>query len=164
MEQYISKDSLISEIEKLKKRSMIEDDEYSDGFQYALKLVMSLLAKLKVKEVDLEKEIESYFKGFGKFPSVGIDDCIDIAKHFFELGLRMSKKIKLKESCVSKIKWQPCQFDDICEILINLLHSNDDINKDAIQKDIDWIISIGEALDKNKKHEEKENKDNHKTF
>jgi uncharacterized protein YbaR (Trm112 family) len=41
----------------------------------------------EVKEVDLEKEINSYFKGFGKFPSVGIDDCIDIAKHFFELGL-----------------------------------------------------------------------------
>ena len=164
MEKYISKDSLISEIEKLKKRFMDQDDEYSEGYQYALKLVMSLLTKLKVKEVDLEKEIESYFKGFGRFPSVGIDDCIDIAKHFFELGLRMSKKIKLKESCVSKIKWQPCQFDDICEILLNLLHSNDDINKEAIQKDIDWLISIGEALDKNKKHEEKENKDNHKTF
>jgi len=41
----------------------------------------------EVKEVDLNEEIESYFKGFGKFPSVGIDDCIDIAKHFFELGL-----------------------------------------------------------------------------
>lgn len=46
---------------------------------------------LEVKEVDLEKEINSYFKGFGKFPSVGIDDCIDIAKHFFELGLKARK-------------------------------------------------------------------------
>ena len=46
---------------------------------------------LEVKEVDLEKEINSYFKGFGKFPSVGIDDCIDIAKHFFELGLKAWK-------------------------------------------------------------------------
>ena len=161
MEKYISKDSLIAEIEKLKKRFMKEDDEYSDGYQYALKLVMSLLAKLKVKEINLEKELEGYFKGFGKFPSVGIDDCIDIAKHFFELGLRMPKKIKLKESRGSEIKWQPCRFDDICEILLNLLHSNDDINKEAIQKDIDWLISIGEALDKN---EAKENKDNHKTF
>lgn len=42
----------------------------------------------EAKEVDLEKEIERYFKGFGKFASVGIDDCIDIARHFFEIGLK----------------------------------------------------------------------------
>lgn len=50
---------------------------------------------LKVKEVDLNEEIESYFKGFGKFPSIGIDDCIDIAKHFFELGLKAQKGEKV---------------------------------------------------------------------
>ena len=47
----------------------------------------------KMKEVDLDKEIKSYFKGFGKFASVGIDDCIDIAKHFFELGLNASNPL-----------------------------------------------------------------------
>ena len=48
----------------------------------------TFLGTLEVKERDLNEEIESYFKGFGKFPSVGIDDCIDIAKHFFEFGLK----------------------------------------------------------------------------
>jgi len=47
---------------------------------------------LKVKKEDFEKEIKSYFKGFGKFASVGIDDCIDIAKYFFELGLKAKNK------------------------------------------------------------------------
>ena len=34
-------------------------------------------------------------------------------------------------------------YDDICEILINLLHSETaDVNKDAVQKDLDWFISL----------------------
>ena len=55
------------------------------------KVILSSIDTLEVKEVNLDKEIESYFKGFGKFPSVGIDDCIDIAKHFYELGLKAQK-------------------------------------------------------------------------
>ena len=47
---------------------------------------------LEVGGVDLEEEIKSYFKGFGKYPSVGIGDCIDIARHFFEFGFNAQKK------------------------------------------------------------------------
>jgi len=46
MEQYISKNSLTVEIEKLKKRFMTDqDDEFSDGYHYALKLLSSFLDK-----------------------------------------------------------------------------------------------------------------------
>ena len=58
-----------------------------------LKSILSFLDTFEVKEVNFDEEIKSYFKGFGKFPSVGIDDCIDIAKHFFELGPNPSNPI-----------------------------------------------------------------------
>lgn len=67
---------------------------------------------IEVKEVDLEKEINSYFKGFGRFPSVGIDDCIDIAKHFFELGLKlqiMTSKLQQRISVLKMSFWTGLQ-------------------------------------------------------
>lgn len=63
----------------------------------------NFLNTIEVREVDSNGEIESYFKGFGKFPSVGIDDCIDIAKHFFELGLNASNPIT-KEKLESLVR------------------------------------------------------------
>ncbi len=34
-------------------------------------------------------------------------------------------------------------YDDICEILINLLHSKtSDVNKDAVQRDLDWLVTL----------------------
>ena len=32
-------------------------------------------------------------------------------------------------------------YDDICEILINLMHQHNGINKDAIQKDLNWFTA-----------------------
>jgi hypothetical protein len=90
MEQYIPKSALVAEIERTQKRLNLDDIggravmAWSEGFK-------NFIDTLEVKEVDLNKEIESYFKGFGKFVSVGIDDCIDIAKHFFELGIKAQK-------------------------------------------------------------------------
>ena len=92
MEQYIPKSALVAEI----KRRMDENRGKQSLPQYFGMIeedlnILSFLDTLEVKGVDLNEEIESYFKGFGKFASVGIDDCIDIAKHFFELGLKMQK-------------------------------------------------------------------------
>ena len=90
MGHYISKTVVVSEIERMQKILNLDDCggrsvmAWSVGFK-------NFLDTLEVKEVNLEKEIESYFKGFGKFASVGIDDCIDIAKYFFELGLKVQK-------------------------------------------------------------------------
>lgn len=86
MTQYIPKSFLVAEIDNIKKH-YIERDDFDNGWNFALDKVLSFIYTLEVKEVDLNREVESYFKGFGKFPSVGIDDCIDIAKHFFELGM-----------------------------------------------------------------------------
>lgn len=80
----IDKDAVVAEIEKLYNG---EIDTYTRNILDRLKSSIDTL-EVKVKERDLNEEIESYFKGFGKFPSVGIDDCIDIAKHFFEFGLK----------------------------------------------------------------------------
>ena len=97
MEQYIAKSALVEEIENLvniyKKcptRNFYEEG-LKDGRLLAYEDVLYEIDSFEVKEVDLNEEIESYFKGFGKFPSVGIDDCIDIAKYFFEFGLKAQK-------------------------------------------------------------------------
>ena len=100
MEPYISKSALVEEINRritaYQKNSDKADNKIArisiDGRIAGLRALLSFLDTLEVKEVNLNKEIESYFKGFGKFPSVGIDDCIDIAKHFFELGLIKAQK------------------------------------------------------------------------
>ena len=52
----------------------------------------NFLNTIEAKKANLNEEIDSYFKGFGMFPSVGIADCIDIAKHFFELGVKAAQK------------------------------------------------------------------------
>ena len=96
MAQYIDKSALVAEIKrriKTNKECMLglRNLDYYQGKIDALNDTLSSLDTLDVKEVDLNEEIESYFKGFGKFASVGIDDCIDIAKHFFELGLKAQK-------------------------------------------------------------------------
>ena len=45
---------------------------------------------LEVKEVDLTEEIEKYLKQYSML-AVGRKDFTDIAKHFFELGLKAQK-------------------------------------------------------------------------
>jgi hypothetical protein len=89
MDQYINKADLIAEIEKRRNKNAKNKLNLAAAFED--NYLLSFLYTLEVREVNLDKEIESYFKGFGKFPSVGIDDCIDIAKHFFELGIKAQK-------------------------------------------------------------------------
>jgi hypothetical protein len=94
MEQYIPKSAILTVIEDFLDKSTYLDEydcAYRDGNNGALYALKEYIDTLEVKEVDLNEEIESYFKGFGKFASVGIDDCIDIAKHFYELGFKAQK-------------------------------------------------------------------------
>lgn len=90
MEQYIPKSILVAEIERTQKRLNIDDIGGRSVMAWS-ECFKNFINTIEAKEVGLNEEIESYFKGFGKFPSVGIDDCIDIAKHFFELGLKVQK-------------------------------------------------------------------------
>jgi len=105
MVQYISKDALVAKI-----RGYINNAEVylkyhhnrNDKSVYAFeqeKLVMCELLfsldTLEVKEVDLEKEIDSQWKdctpvdeGMGcEFANISIEQFVNIAKHFFELGM-----------------------------------------------------------------------------
>lgn len=103
----IDKDALVAEIEKETKTlkqeiPSCENKEHKKGKLFGLHRVLYLIDTLEVKEVDLDEEITHYFKGWGDNEihcfammqdgtSVGIDECIDIAKYFFELGLKAQK-------------------------------------------------------------------------
>lgn len=101
MTQYINKDALVTEIEEKKiKISPNRDwyfDEYTNGYIDALKDILSFLDTFEVKEVNLEKELETLnsllydldgvaVKGTTSYLTV--EDIKDIAKRFFELGLK----------------------------------------------------------------------------
>ena len=105
MKQYIDKADVVAEVEKrikINKACMLglKNTEYFKGKVDALSDTFSFLAALEAKEVDLEKEIESQWKdcipvdeGMGsEFANIGIEQFANIARHFFELGLRMTKK------------------------------------------------------------------------
>ena len=97
MVQYIDKEALIAEIERL------YDEK---GAFYAADVLYNLkeyLDTLEVKEVDLEKELENWrynhFHGRRDKEASGEYlervSQLDIAKHFYELGLKAQKGEKL---------------------------------------------------------------------
>ena len=100
MTQYIDKNALVAKIDNLK--HMVGDQySYCSGWKDALLMTKAELNTLEVKEVDLKKEIEEYFKGWTDdydnggaachYQYVQVNDCKAIAKHFFELGLKTQK-------------------------------------------------------------------------
>ena len=56
MAQYIDKDSLIAEIEKIRAKWFGINNDFSDGQKVALTKVLSLIDTLEVKEVNLEEK------------------------------------------------------------------------------------------------------------
>lgn len=100
MTQYIDKSAVVAEIER--RRKLVSDpilsgDDLMIGERNALFNLLSFINTLEVKEVDLEKEIKSYFDSQPIITrSKGIDyqlipTGVDIAKYFFELGLKAQK-------------------------------------------------------------------------
>ena len=84
MAQYINKDILVAEIERL------YDEK---GAFYAADVLYNLeewLDTLEVKEVDLDEEIEKCLKRHSML-ALGKKDFTDIAKQFFELGIKAQK-------------------------------------------------------------------------
>jgi uncharacterized protein with PIN domain len=82
MVQYISKDALVAEITKIYDRN--RSNGYIDVCN-EIDEILSFLDTLEVKEVDLKKEYKEFV------------DCdngrsmFEIAKHFYELGLKAQK-------------------------------------------------------------------------
>lgn len=103
MEKYINKGALVAEIEKI----IADETESIKSFEHSknvsevqrsnarigvLMHLRSLLDTLDVKDVDLEKEYDNEFfedAVFGKL--VNRNAGISIAKHFFELGLKVAQ-------------------------------------------------------------------------
>lgn len=108
MAQYIEKAALVAEIER---RNVIckkvaldlrtqENKDYYQGKAEAYKETLSFLNTLEVKEVDLEKEMYEWRHNHfcGKRDDKGAagewltrKSQLDIAKHFFKLGLKAQK-------------------------------------------------------------------------
>jgi hypothetical protein len=109
MTQYIDKSALVVEIERLAEVKPIDEFQpqvqnkidWLSGKLFAINSLRVFLDTLEVKEVDLEKELiewhKEHFKKDGTF--IGMsgfyltnNSQMDIAKHFFELGLKAKEE------------------------------------------------------------------------
>lgn len=100
MARLIDKDVLIAEIEKrmqelyptnTHKMQVGGMDRDVLMWLNALTWVKNFLDTLKVKEVDLEKEIDLVEDKYHGFESLSRADIIEIIKHFFDLGIKAQK-------------------------------------------------------------------------
>ena len=86
MEQYISKADVAAEIKRLDEFWHLSKS--TDG-QAFVENLLSSLDTIKVKEMDLEKEIKKYIQdNICGYCVPGVEET---AKHFFELGLKAQK-------------------------------------------------------------------------
>jgi len=91
MEQYIPKSAVVAEIDRLENKLYYEPENFKDvGAKMALDSLKSSLETIEVKEVDLEKELDSMITPELKFHKA-LPSLFDVAKHFFELGLKAQK-------------------------------------------------------------------------
>lgn len=103
MDQYINKTTVVAEIERI---LSIHTKRYNELAKYevwitakeieyriqGLKEALSIIDTLEVKEVDLQSEIDRVWDNTSdNFSEDGWKEFEDIAKHFFELGLKAQK-------------------------------------------------------------------------
>ena len=110
MEQYISKSDLVAEIE-IRKHKLLDhiicesDKEWVVRTAHQLNRILLFLDTLEVKEVDLDKELDTWrhnhFHGRRDKDASGEylerSSQLDIAKHFFEFGMQVSNKTQKGE-------------------------------------------------------------------
>lgn len=101
MTQYIDKDALVAEIERLKEKNKSNSKSISEyikggiyGFDMALEKTLSVINSFEMEEVDLETAFAASIDHFdeknnyGQWPE---SDLRQFAEHFFELGLKTQK-------------------------------------------------------------------------
>ena len=88
MAKYIPKAALVAKINKRIMDAPI--DCYGHQRVWAYNDVKDIIGTLEVKEVDLEKELDSMITSELKFHKA-LPSLFDVAKHFFELGLKVQK-------------------------------------------------------------------------
>ena len=122
----IDKDALVAEIEKLEELYCCYGN--SDGMLIAKSVfdsIKNIINTLEVREVDLDGEVEKCLKQH-QMLAVGKKDFTEIAKHFFELGLRASNPISAADRGTAE------------EIIINLKRVEQDYRIN-LTKEIDWL-------------------------
>ena len=129
MAQYIEKSALVAEIERLKEcnRKICGGDfdflkkAYPEHY-YSTEIyndILSFLNTLEVKEVDLEEELKNLIGNVGQCDR-------KLAKHFFELGLKVSSSITATDVGMA------------AQIIINLKRVEKDYHINLI-KEIEWL-------------------------
>jgi hypothetical protein len=91
MAQYINKDVLVTEIEKIMEEpAPLHDPQcpWEDGYYCGLYKTECIIDNLEVKEVDLDGEIALWANAI---PEIRLDDVERLATYFFELGLKAQK-------------------------------------------------------------------------
>jgi hypothetical protein len=91
MKAYINKSALVAEIEKrIKETESMQPkfDQFWAGQISAFKGILKILDTLEVKEVNLEKEATEFVQT-KEFVVSKESPVLLIAKHFFELGLKV---------------------------------------------------------------------------
>ena len=155
MEQYIPKSALVAEIERRlhfdnnwiegDKRRQIHQNGISSayykkiGSKHTCESLLDFIDNIEVKEVDLEKELNDFIeqqKAFIKDNRVveyhngdsfnHIYDLEEIAKHFFELGMRVNNPITAADRGTAE------------EIIINLKRVEKDYRID-LTREIEWL-------------------------
>ena len=100
MTHLIDKDVLVAEIERMmaEEMALFEESLKDDSHEISaapvvytrLQMLLSSINTLEVKEVDLEKELDSMITPELKLHKA-LPSLFDVAKHFFELGLKAKK-------------------------------------------------------------------------
>ena len=97
MTQYINKDALVAEIENLLDKGKYHEEydcAYRDGNNGALYALKGKVNSLEVKEVDLyyiKNELDEVVRIYKPDGDFGWGTLYNVATHFFELGLNVSK-------------------------------------------------------------------------
>jgi hypothetical protein len=97
MTQYIPKDAVVAEIERIDKsigcdRFLSEYEKgCNQGKEEVCDTLLSFINTLEIKEVDLEKEIELVKGDYEQVDVAWNNDFDFIARHFYELGLKTQK-------------------------------------------------------------------------
>ena len=123
MAHLIDKSALVAEIERMmaEEMALFEESLKDDSHEISaapvvytrLQMLLSAINTLEIKEVDLEKhlkeDIEDVFFDLNGVAVKGathyltVEDVKDVAKHFFELGLK-AQFVGAQEECEAYIK------------------------------------------------------------
>lgn len=128
MEKYISKSAVVAEIERRYKLvNKYETNEFcAVASRDELVHLTNFINSLEVKEVDLEKEIDLVEDKYRGFESLSRADVIDVAKHFFELGMRINNPITAADRGTAE------------EIIVNLKRVEQDYHID-LTNEMEWV-------------------------